>query len=134
MRALTIYVLATPVLMWGAHVVSGTLDLPEWFFPLALGLAVVGLPIVITTAIVQARGRIYFADGPGVEDPDPTPSETDRRERARLPNKVQTWSGVQSLFTWRNALSGGFMAATLWVLLVLGWILVWRQTATPPLP
>jgi hypothetical protein len=129
MRALIIYVFVTPTLMWGAHIISGVFELPEWFFPLAMGLGLVGLPIVITTAIVQARGRVYFADGPGVEDPDPTPYEEERRAKARVPNEVQSWSGVNSLFTWRNAVGGGFVAAALWVVLVLGWILLWRQSS-----
>jgi hypothetical protein len=133
-RALVTYVIVTPILMWGAFIVSGAFALPGWFFPLAVGLGLVGLPVVITTAIVQARGQIYFADGPGAEDPDPTPTEEDRREKARLPNKVQSWSGVQSLFTWRNAVGGGFLAAALWVVLVLGWILLWQQNAAAPLP
>lgn len=133
--ALVVYVVVTPIVMWAAFVVSGTFDLPGWLFPLAIGLGAVGLPIVITTAIVQARGQIHFADGPGVEDPDPTPRDEARREKARLPTKVESWSGVNSLFTWRNTLGGGFAAAALWVVLVLGWILLWRQsTGAPPGP
>ena len=129
--ALVTYVVVTPILMWGAYLVSGTFDLPGWFFPLAIGLGAVGLPIVITTAIVQARGQIHFADGPGVEDPDPTPTEEERLEKARPPTEVESWSGVKSLFTWRNTVGGGVMVTALWVVLVLGWILLWRQSATP---
>jgi len=123
-RALGIYAAVTPFSLWGAYIVSSAFELPGWFFPLAIGLGLVGLPIVITTAIVEARGRIHFADGPGAEDPDPTPSDEERLEKARVPNKVQSWSGVQSLFNWRNTLSGGVLAALLWGVLVLGWILL----------
>lgn len=134
MGAVVSYVVITTLLMWGAHLVSGSFGLPEWFFPLAIGLGFVGLPIVITTAIIQARGRIYFADGPGAEDPNPTPTEQARRERAALPTRMQSWSGVQSLFTWRNTLWGGLISGALWAALVLGWILLWRQNAAAPLP
>ena len=133
-KALAVYVVATPLLMWGANSIAGSFDLPPWFFPLAVGLWFVGLPIVITTAIVRARGPILFADGPGAQDPDPTPDEQERRERAQLPNAGQTWSGVQSLFTWKNTVSGGVLAMILWVVLATGWILLLRQGTPAPLP
>lgn len=46
-KALVTYVVVTPILMWVAYLVSGTFDLPAWFFPLAIGLGGVVLPIVI---------------------------------------------------------------------------------------
>jgi len=127
MRALGLYLIVGPVLAGLSWLVTGALELPGWLFPLALGLIVIGLPIVVVTAVVQARGPVYFADGPGVRDPDPTPIEEERLRRARLPDDSEKWSGVHSLFSWRNAIGGGFFAAALWVMLAVGWWLLWRQ-------
>jgi len=127
LRALVIYLVAGPALAWLAYVVTEAFGLPGWLFPVAVGLIVIGLPIVVTTAVVQARGTAYFADGPGVKDPDPTPIEEERRRRSRLPDDSESWSGVHSLFNWRNAIGGGFLAAALWALLALGWWLLLRQ-------
>ena len=89
-QVLGIYVVASWAVLGGVGTLVDVLVLPEWFPSLALGLLIVGLPIVLATAFVQEgvsgreRGDADLSDGP---------------------------SGTASgLFTWRNAIGGGVLA------------------------
>ena len=87
--------------------------LPEWTFPMASVLLLIGLPITLTTAYVQ-EGL------PDLEDLEPdllTPADVLRAPmRFMLPD--------EGAFTWRNAFLGGVAAALLLVLSVLAYLLV----------
>jgi hypothetical protein len=124
-QVITIYAVASWVLMWIVNSMIAVFGLHPFFLPLAVTLLLVGLPIIVTTAILQRRGAAYPADGPSVPDPDPTPPEFDKKHRP--PQDHESWSGIRSLFTWRYALGGGFLAVALWIVLAIGWILLFRQ-------
>ena len=121
---LGIYLAASWVALQVVETLTQNLQLPEWFPPFALGLLVLGLPIVIATAFVQ--------EGVG---PAPT-----REETAPEPG-MGTGSGPSGrpdaavhrrLFTWRNAIAGGVAASLLWGGVALGWFLFGRDPGVEP--
>ena len=121
------------------EVVSGLTEavgLPEWFPAFAIGLLVLGLPVVLATAMVQegpgtpagpadrgaperAAVAPATADASATVAPPPRPiaAPTASHRGARTPR------GVSRVFTWRNATLGGVAAVTLWALLATGWII-----------
>lgn len=101
-QVLGIYLVAS----WGVIGAVGTLGdalgLPEWFPRLALGLLIVGLPIVLATAFVQ--------------EASPAPDATEQPAAQRLAG------AATGLFTWRKAIGGGVLAFTMLGLLGVGWL------------
>ena len=55
-QILAFYAAASWVVMQVVDVVKDNLGLPDWVFPFALLLLLVGLPIIVATAVLQARG------------------------------------------------------------------------------
>jgi len=124
-QVIATYAVASWVVMWLVNAMIALFGLPPLFLPFAVALLLVGLPVIVTTAILQRRGTAYPADGPTVPDPDPTPLGFDRKHRS--PQDHETWSGIKSLFTWRYALGGGLLALALWIVMAIGWVLLSRQ-------
>ncbi|HBU57233.1 MAG TPA: hypothetical protein DEB33_05715, partial [Gemmatimonadetes bacterium] len=54
-QVLGVYIVASWGVLSGVGTLSGILGLPDWFPSLALGLLLVGLPIVLATALVQEK-------------------------------------------------------------------------------
>ena len=93
--------------------------LPEWFPGVAVGLFIVGLPIVLATAFVQegAPGKVF---GPDQERPDgdaaDRASSADAHrsepapETASAPQPAGSSSQASRLLTWRNAVGLGVVA------------------------
>ena len=109
-QVLGVYAVASWVVLQVVDVLAQNFALPEWFPAFALGLLLVGLPIVLATAFIQEgvefRGSIQDVDPPqrsepAVEDP-----------------------GVQRLLTWRNALAGGVVAFALLGVMAAGWLIL----------
>lgn len=115
------------------------MGLPDWVFPFAIALLVIGLPIVLATAIVQDRlpgqsvspprlsrrapepgdyvsslGRKRDATG-SYEPPASSDRPRDGRPTADVPSgssSTDSSDGARHrLFTWKNALGGGALAA-----------------------
>lgn len=107
-QVLGIYLLASWPVLGGVGTLADALGLPEWFPRLAVGLLVVGLPIVLATAFVQ-EGR--GGDRAQLEDEAPS---------TELPRS--------SVLTWRNALGGVVVAFAVWGVVAAGWVLL----AGPP--
>ncbi len=80
--------------------------LPDWFFSVALVLLIVGLPIILTTALVQQAPR--------------APGEDDDREDWRR--------RIRRLFTWRNAFIGVGAAFAVWGVVAAGWLIAGAVT------
>jgi tetratricopeptide (TPR) repeat protein len=89
------------------------LGLPAWFPPFAVVLFIIGLPIVLATAIVQeGTGRSTSEEPPAPEaGTAPTPAET-----------ADPTSTAKKLLTWRNAIAGGVLALALWGIIATGWL------------
>ncbi len=113
-QVLAIYVGASWVVFEVVQTLTEGLGLPEWFPAFALGLLLIGLPIVLATAFVQEgfppkRGR------------DPTLLPTAEPESQPVANEIQ---GARRLLTWRNVIAGGVLALALWGVVAAGWLLL----------
>jgi len=104
-QVLSIYVVGSWVVLQVAGELTDATSLPEWFPTLALGLLIVGLPVVLATAFVQERG-------PGGLREDPAEGQ------------VPVESGARGLLTWRNALTGGVLAFALLGVVAAGWLVL----------
>jgi serine/threonine protein kinase len=100
--------------------VSESAGLPTWVSPLAILLLLLGLPMVITTAFVQAG-----TNGGPTSDPGPLTPTSIRTAATLRPEPVS-----RSLFTWRNAIGGGVLALALWGLVAAGWMVWFRGGET----
>ena len=82
------------------------LGLPDWFPGLAVVLFIVGLPIVLATALMQRGIPAYSRHDPTlIPDPDDS-SAMQRADEAR--------GSAGGLLTWRNAILAGLAAFALW--------------------
>ena len=102
-QSLAVYLGASFAVLEAVDLLIERLGLPVWFFPSAFVLLVVGLPVVMLTALTQSAGV-----SPGVAESADVQSERHRR--------------VRQLFTWRNAISGGVIAFALWGVIAAGWL------------
>lgn len=138
------------VSVWGALEVVDVLTehygLPEWVPPFALVLLIVGLPIVLATAIVQEGGpgaerrdedRMPRADEELVMAGEPNPRVPEGPDAAaegevRSGGAGRAAPGVlHRLLTWRNAILGGVGAFTVLGLAVGGYFVMWSTGIGP---
>lgn len=105
-QVLGIYLAAAWIALEVTSTLTESFDLPGWFPAFALGLLVLGLPIVLATAFVQ--------EGMGPSDSEETWADDAPTRR----------DGEASWFTWRNALVGGVGAFALWGVMAAGWLVL----------
>jgi tetratricopeptide (TPR) repeat protein len=96
-RVVGVYVLVSWAILEAIDLLIARFGLPGWFFPTALALLVIGLPIMSLTALYQPRA----AARPREDDPAPG-AETDPGDSGDL--------RFRRLFTWRVAILGGVLA------------------------
>jgi tetratricopeptide (TPR) repeat protein len=110
---LAVYLGASWVILQIVDVVKQNLGLPDWVFPFAMLLLLIGLPIILATAFLQGGARLE------VEAAPPGPSEA-------APVAASAGSGLERtghrFFTWRNALIGGGLAFLLLVAVTGGFM------------
>ena len=106
-QVLGIYVVASWGVLSVVDTLGGALNLPDWFPSVALGLLIVGLPVVLATAFVQDGGQ----DG-AAGDLDLARDSTD-----------VAGVGASGLFTWRNAGLSGVGAFAFLGFVGTGWVL-----------
>lgn len=109
---LGIYVLASWAILRLISTLESSLGLPGWVFLVALSLLSIGLPIMLSTAFVQ-RGSP--ADG--------------EAEGSGRPRAAQDAAAMRHVFTWKNALVGGFGGFVALAMGTAAWLL-----ADPALP
>jgi len=90
-------------------VVKDNMGLPDWVFPSALILLLIGLPIMLGTAIIQGRPTA----------PDSGPTESSPAVPAARPEADLS---PRRFFTWRNALIGGAAAFVLLTVFTAGFM------------
>jgi TolB-like protein/Tfp pilus assembly protein PilF len=112
-QVLGIYAVGAWVALQIVDVLAQNFGLPEWFPAFALGLLVLGLPIVLATAVVQE----------GVRGADPSDAMAQGGIEVGSEAAPGRRSGGSTLFTWRNALLGGVGAFALWGVVAAGWML-----------
>jgi tetratricopeptide (TPR) repeat protein len=109
------------------------MGLPDWVFPFAIVLLLIGLPIILTTAVVQKRLSS------GAVGADSEPASDGSMKHGDEPAAVVTTAGsaadasseIRRLFTWRNALLGGGLAFVM-LATVTGGFMYMRNSGVGP--
>ncbi len=112
-----IYLVVSWIALQVVDVLQQNFGLPEWFPAFALGLLVLGLPIVLATAFVQEG---IGAKGPANGDVADSNAEVPG-ESGAAPQPVAAERSA-SILTWRNAMLGGGAALALWGLIAAAWM------------
>lgn len=118
-QVLGIYVVASWVALQVVDVLVDNFGLPDWFPAFALGLLVIGLPIVLATAFIQEGA-------PRGADESESKAPTERTESSPVSVSEAGMEGTRwaRLFNWRNAILGGVAALALWGVVVAAWLLL----------
>jgi serine/threonine-protein kinase len=108
-RVVLIYLAASWFVVQALDIISQHFTLPQWFFPAGLALLAIGLPILVATALIQARL-----------------ARADASAAARmLARGTTSWAAPGRWFTWRRAIFGGVLAFA--ALTSVGIGLVWSR-------
>ncbi|MBT8462747.1 MAG: hypothetical protein KJO44_09535, partial [Gemmatimonadetes bacterium] len=99
LQVLGIYAAASWVVLQVVDVLKQNMGLPDWVFPFSLVLLLIGLPIILTTLLVQRK--LSGAGGESLEEEAPV---TESAAEAVSAGRV---------FNWRNAILGGVLAFSL---------------------
>ncbi len=110
-QILGLYAAASWVVLQVVDVVKDNMGLPDWVFPFALLLLLVGLPIIVATAMVQGRQASETA-----RDGEAAPVS------GEVPIPVPVPAAHHKLLTWKNALIGGGLAFVLMVVVTAGFM------------
>jgi len=147
-QVLSIYLVGSWVALQVVESIGESAGLPDWVQPFALILLIIGLPVVLATAVVQEGGPARGEEngdrpspGPGAsgeEVPDTAmgtrgPAEPEKGEPRREPriHTVPQSIGARRVFTWRNAVSGGVAAFVLLAVAVGGYFFMWSRGIGP---
>jgi tetratricopeptide (TPR) repeat protein len=104
LRVLLVYLGASFAALEAVDLLGEKLGLPEWVFTGALVLLLIGLPMVVATALIQARA--------------PRATELASADETSSDGRAMSLS---TLLTWRHALLGGVFAFALLGVTVTGW-------------
>jgi TolB-like protein len=119
-QVLGVYLVASACTFQVVEVATEFAGLPGWTPGMALGLLLIGLPIVITTAFVQEGVRGLLGDPNDEIDPNEleglTPDQVHRGRKTR---------DDFTLFTWRNAVLSGVGALALLLSSVSAYLFMW---------
>jgi len=158
-QVLSVYLVGSWAALQVVESLTESAGLPDWVPSFALVLLVIGLPIVLATAIVQEGGPVERdrdpeASGPGGGDPfEPhmaleeedgglpgagDPREDDVRERANLAAGTGSLdlpstrgSFLERHLTWKRAILGGVAAFTLLGATVAAYFVMWSTGVGP---
>jgi len=111
-QILALYAAASWVVLQIVDVVKQNLGLPDWVFPFALLLLLVGLPIIVATALVQGRQV--------PETVETTAAKTSGTAEGPVPHSES--AAHHKLLTWKNALLGGGLAFVLLAVVTSGFM------------
>ena len=94
------------------------MGLPDWVFPFAVVLLLIGLPVMLVTAMIQGRPAAEQADSlPAASGQSGPPADSELSPRR--------------LFTWRNALLGGAAAFVLLTAVTTGFMFMRNRGIGP---
>ncbi len=119
-QILAFYAAASWVVLQVVDVVKDNLGLPDWVFPFALLLLLVGLPIIVATAVVQGRHAAGTAS-----------AETGESASVESSPATEPDLSPRRLFTWRNALVGGALAFVLLSVVTTGFMFMRNRGIGP---
>ena len=97
------------------RILTLTVGLPSWAFPLGVGLALLGLPAVLGTWFVHHRSRAART----VASTTPGGTQTQHSTMTRLAVKASPF------VSWRRTARGGVWVAGAFGAVVAGWMLMW---------
>lgn len=118
-QVLAIYLGACWLVLQVAEHVIEQFSMPEWTYGAALLLLLVGLPVVLGTAIVQEGGA------------PATRPDASERGTADGPAPGHDPEGLSGFLTWRNAILGGVGASMVWTLFVVAWVMFGAESVGP---
>ncbi|MGB5525556.1 MAG: tetratricopeptide repeat protein [Gemmatimonadota bacterium] len=107
---------------WGVlevvDVLKDNMGLPDWVFPFAVVLLLIGLPIMLGTAVIQAR----FAARAGSANDAPATSKDPLPDSGSATEEPTGELAAHHFFTWRKALIGGAAAFVLLAIVTTGFM------------
>ncbi|MCL7968484.1 MAG: tetratricopeptide repeat protein [marine benthic group bacterium] len=115
-QILALYGAGSWLVLQVVDVLTDNMGLPDWVFPFALILLLIGLPIILTTAAVQRRMAVASTGAAQVTESAP---------------ESRASEDVRRLFTWRNALVGGGLAFVM-LAIVTGGFMYMRNAGIGP--
>jgi len=121
-KTLGVYLVTSWVALQVVDFLAQNFGMPDWFPAAAVGLLVIGLPIVLATAIVQGGPAPAGAAGEGAEPTGPAVAGLEPGSAVPSAGPAAPPSSAQRLFTWRNAVLGGMAAFALWGVVATVWI------------
>jgi len=119
---LAVYLGVSWLILQVVDIVKQNLGLPDWVFPFALLLLLIGLPIIVATA---------FLHGTGGSSGRPEPVAPAAAGPAADEGRSELEKTGRRLFTWRNALVGGGLAFLL-LAVVTGGFMYMRSAGIGP--
>lgn len=159
-QVLSVYLVASWVTLQVVEIITESAGLPDWAQPFALILLLIGLPVVLATAVVQesapgqgnppapmpssepesGASRTSDAQEEGgaalakanVDGRRPAPSTDGEADIPAAYGGTGDTPGVRyRLLTWRNAIAGGVAAFALLGLAVAGYFVMWSTGVGP---
>jgi eukaryotic-like serine/threonine-protein kinase len=124
-QVLGVYLVSGWIVLQVVGELTRTAGLPPWVPPFALVLLLIGLPVVLATAVVQEGGPA------GARGDGPRPDATSPEVSATIPEPSPQRTFLQRHLTWKRALLGGGAAFTFLALLVGAYLVGWA-TGTGP--
>ena len=123
LAVLVVYLGASFAVLEAVSLIGDGVGLPDWVTPFALVLLLVGLPIIVATALVQS------APPPSPEASVEVPAEFDAfarvEERTEQPTTASDVAAVaKHWLTWRKAITGGVLAFALLGVVTTGYMVM----------
>jgi len=135
-QVLGIYLAGSWVVLQVVDQLVQSAGLPDWVPSLALVLLLIGLPMVLATAIVQrgmpgrdsdleAGAAVPAAPEPQVSEVSAPPAAPTVSSASSAPTRAEASSWFRSnVFTWRNAVAGGIAALALFGAATAVWMVL----------
>ncbi|MDP2470528.1 MAG: tetratricopeptide repeat protein [Candidatus Palauibacterales bacterium] len=125
-QVLAVYLGVSWVALQVVDLLKQNMGLPDWVFPFAIVLLVIGLPIILATAMLQGR------PGGGTPAGAPAASEGSGPETSKTPAPhASSELAPRRLFTWRNAMVGGGLAFALLAVVTTGFMFMRNRGIGP---
>lgn len=117
-QVLAVYIGASWAVLQVVDVLKNNMGLPGWVFPFSVVLLLIGLPIMLVTAMIQGR--------PAAAVPEATDSAP-----AQVTSQTGSERSSRHLFTWRNALFGVAAAFVLLTAVTTGFMFMRNRGIGP---
>ena len=129
LQVLGIYGAGSWVVLQVVDVLRENMGLPNWVFPFALVLLLIGLPVILTTAFVQKR--MSTASAVPVDGSESSAGSSAAAAVPAVDAGPQPSPEMRRMFTWKNALVGGGLALVMLVV-VTGGFMYMRNSGIGP--